>query len=142
MLGNSQAVYNRYKSGWGEAMKQAGSLKGFPLKTVAAMQFGGPQCKDDSSGGSSGSNGGASDSSSASSVPTSPSAAIGSAALGLFNKMHKKDDSQQAAAAAPVAPGMVQMFQMSTETVAIRTDSIPGGTFEVPAGFKRVDKTP
>jgi hypothetical protein len=142
MQGNSQAVFNRYKSGWGEAMKQAGSLKGLPLKTVAAMQFGGPQCKDDSSGGSSGSNGGASDSASASSVPTSPSAAIGSAALGLFSKMHKKDDSQQAPAAAPVAPGMVQMFQMSTETVAIRTDSIPGGTFEVPAGFKRVDKAP
>ena len=140
LQGNSQAVFNRYKSGWGEAMKQAGSLKGFPLKTVAAMQFGGPKCKDDSgSGGSSGA--GASDSSSTSSVPTSPSAAIGSAALGLFSKMHKKDDSQQAAAA-PVAPGMVQMFQMSTETVAIRTDSIPGGTFEVPAGFKRVEKAP
>ncbi len=140
MRGNSQAVFNRYKNGWGEAMKQAGSLKGFPLKTVFAMQFGGPQCKDDSSGGSGSSSSGGSDSSSASSVPTSPSAAIGSAALGLFNKMHKKDDSQQTAATAPVAPGMVQMFQMSTETVAIRTDSIAGGTFEVPAGFKRVDK--
>ena len=46
-------MFNRYKSGWGEAMKQAGSLKGFPLKTVAAMQFGGPQCKDDSSNASS-----------------------------------------------------------------------------------------
>jgi hypothetical protein len=139
LQGNSQAVFNRYKSGWGEAMKQAGSLKGFPLKTVAAMQFGGPQCKDDSSN-TGGSNAGSSDSSSASSVPTSPSAAIGSAALGLFSKMHKKDDSQQTAAAAPVAPGMVQMFQMSTQTVAIRSDSIPAGTFEVPAGFKRVDK--
>ena len=138
MQGNSQAVFNRYKSGWGEAMKQAGSLKGFPLKTVFGMQFGGPQCKDSSGGSNAGAGG--SDSSGASSVPTSPSAALGSAALGLFNKMHKKDDSQQAAAAAPVAPGMVQMFQMSTETVAIRTDSIPGGTFEVPAGFKRVDK--
>jgi hypothetical protein len=139
MQGNTQAVFNRYKSGWGEAMKQAGSLKGFPLKTVAVMQFGGPKCKDDSSGTA---GGGGSDSSSSSSVPTSPSAAIGTAALGLFNKMHKKDDSQQTAAAAPVAPGMVQMFQMSTETVAIRTDSIPGGTFDVPTGFKRVDKVP
>lgn len=138
----SQPVFDRYKSGWGEAAKQAASLKGFPLKTIAAMQFGGPQCKDDSSAAGSGGNGGGSDSSSASSVPTSPSAAIGSAALGLFSKMHKKDDSQQTAASAPVAPGMVQMFQMVTETVAIRTDSIPGGSFDVPAGFKRVDKTP
>jgi hypothetical protein len=140
LQGNTQAVFNRYKSGWGEAMKQAGTLKGYPLKTIAVMQFGGPKCKDDSSSGSSGAGGGASDSSSASSVPTSPSAAIGSAALSMFSKMHKKDDSQ-AAAAAPVAPGMVQMFQMTTETVAIRTDPIAGGTFEVPAGFKRVDKT-
>jgi len=141
--GASQQVFDRYKSGWGEAAKQAASLKGFPLKTITAMQFGGPQCKDDSSAGnSSAGSSNSGDSSSASSVPTSPSAAIGSAALGLFSKMHKKDDSQQAAPAAPVAPGMVQMFQMTTETVAIRTDSIPGGSFEVPAGFKRVDRTP
>lgn len=130
--GAQAAVFQRYKNGWGEAAKQAASLKGFPMRTIAAMQFGGPNCKDDSSTGSASSN--------ASSVPTSPNEALGSAALSLFSKMHKKDDSQQAAAAAPVAPGMVQMFQMSTETVAVRTDAIAGGAFEVPAGFKRVDK--
>jgi hypothetical protein len=36
---------------------------------------------------------------------------------------------------------MVQMFQMSTETTGISTDSIPGGAFQVPAGYKRVDKS-
>lgn len=136
---NSQAVFERYKTGWGEAIKQAGSLKGYPVKTVFAMQFGGPQCKDDSSssgGGSSSSGGG--DSASSNSVPTTPSGVVSSAALGLFNKFHKKQEDAPPAEAP--APGMVQLFQMSTETVALRTDSIPGAVFEVPAGFKKVEK--
>ncbi|HEY3809684.1 MAG TPA: hypothetical protein VGL50_07090 [Steroidobacteraceae bacterium] len=143
---NSPAVFNRYQNGWGEALKQAGTLKGVPMKTVFVMQFGGPQCKDNSSG--SGSSGGSdstasgSSSSSGSSLPTAPSAAISGAAMSLFNKMHKKDDSQQQQqqAAPQAAPGMVQMFQMSTETTGISIDSIPGGAFQVPAGYKKVDK--
>ena len=115
-------------------------MKGYPVKTVFAMQFGGPQCKDDSSssgGGSSSSGGG--DSASSNSVPTTPSGVVSSAALGLFNKFHKKQEDC-AASRGRAAPGMVQLFQMSTETVALRTDSIPGAVFEVPAGFKKVDK--
>ncbi|HXR20527.1 MAG TPA: hypothetical protein VN757_11410 [Steroidobacteraceae bacterium] len=144
MQANSQAVFQRYQSGWGEALKQAGSLKGYPVKSVYAMQFGGPQCKsaDSSSSGTAGGNGGTgsgSDNAGSNSVPTSPSAAVGSVAMGLFNKLHKKSDSQEAAPA-PVAPGMVQLFQMSAETVAFRTDAIPSALFEVPAGYKKVDK--
>jgi len=138
---SSQAVFDRYKQGWGEALKQAGSLKGYPVKSVFAMQFGGPRCKDDSgsgssSGGSSGS--GSDDSASSNTVPTSPGAAVSSAAMGLFNKLHKKQEAPPPAEAP--APGMVQLFQMSTETVAMRTDSIPGAVFEVPAGYRKVEK--
>jgi hypothetical protein len=146
MQSSSPAVFNRYQNGWGEAIKQAGTLKGVPVKTVFAMQFGGPQCKDNSTGSSSGSDanagagGASSSSSSGSGFPTSPSAAISGAAMSLFNKMHKKDDQQQQAAAAPVAPGMVSMFQMSTETTAISTSTVPGSAFDIPAGYKRVDK--
>jgi hypothetical protein len=143
MQTNSQAVFNRYQNGWGEAIKQAGSLKGYPVKTVFAMQFGGPQCKDNSSGSSSSSSSGSDNSSAgagSSNVPTSPSAAVSTAAMSLFNKLHKKDDSQQQAASTPAAPGMVQMFQMSTETVAITTGAIASAVFEVPAGYKKVDK--
>jgi hypothetical protein len=139
MQANSQAVFNRYKSGWGEAIKQAGSLQGYPVKSIFAMQFGGPQCKSDDSSSSSGASGSDGTSSSSSSgVPTSPSAAISGAAMGLFNKLHKKDDSQ--AAAAPAAPGMVQMFQMTTELVSVRTDAIPSAAFEVPPGYKKIEK--
>ena len=140
MQANSQAVFDRYKKGWGEALKQAGSLKGYPVKTVFAMQFGGPQCKDDSSssssGGSADSSGG--DNAGSTSVPTSPSSAVSSVAMGLFNKLDKKQDAPPPAEAA--APGMVQLFQMSTETVALRTDAIPGALFEVPAGFRKIEK--
>lgn len=140
MQSSAQAVFERYKQGWGEAMKQAGSLKGYPVKSVFAMQFGGPQCKDSSAGSSSSGAGNASNGGSTSnSLPTSPSAAVGSLAMGLFNKMHKKDDTPPPDAA-PLAPGMVQLFQMTTQTVAFRTDAIPSATFEVPAGFKKVQK--
>jgi hypothetical protein len=36
---------------------------------------------------------------------------------------------------------MVQLFQMTSETVAVRTDSLPSGLFEVPAGFKKIERT-
>ena len=141
---NSQAVFDRYKKGWGEALKQAGSLKGYPVKSVFAMQFGGPQCKDDSSNCASSSSGSNSSGGNApsSSVPTSPSGAVGSVAMSLFNKLHKKDDAPPPADTAPAAPGMVQLFQMSTETVAVRTDAIPSAVFEVPAGYKKLEKPP
>lgn len=145
MQSNSPGVFSRYQGSWGEAIKQAGTLKGYPMKSVFAMQFGGPQCKDNNSGNSSSSggadnSGSSSSSSSGGSIPTSPSAAISGAAMGLFNKLHKKDDSQQQPAQNQAAPGMVQMFQMSTETVAISTSAVPATAFEVPAGYKKVEK--
>ena len=141
---NSPQIFNRYQNGWGEAMKQAASLRGFPVKSLFAMQFGGPQCKDNSSGSSGGNSGAdsSSSSSSGSSLPSSPKDALSNAALGLFNKLHKNNEQQQQqqATAAPVAPGMVQIFQMSSETTAISTSGIAGTAFEVPTGFKKVDK--
>lgn len=146
MQSASPAVFSRYQSGWGEALKQAGTLKGVPLKTSFSMQFGGSQCKDGSGGAAnsgSGSTAGTTGAGSSSSgFPTSPSAAIGGAALSLFNKMHKKDDQQQQqSAAAPTAPGMVSLFQMSVETTAISTSTVPASAFEIPAGYKKVDKS-
>jgi hypothetical protein len=35
---------------------------------------------------------------------------------------------------------MTQVFRMSTETVAVRNDAIPSAMFEVPAGFRKVDR--
>jgi hypothetical protein len=130
MQSNARAVFSRYQNGWGEAMKQAGRLKGYPLKTVLSMQFGGPQCSSGDSG-----NGSANDASSA--PPTTSGGVVAGLTMGLFNKMHKSDDSKTADAP---PPGMTQVFRMSTETVAVRNDAIPSAMFEVPAGFRKVDR--
>jgi len=131
MQANAQQVFDRYKSGWGEAMKQAGLQKGYPVKSIMSMQYGGPQCKDNSTSNANASN--TADTSSASSPPTSIGDAASSLASGLFNRMRKKPDESQSS-----TPGMVQLFQMSSETVAVRTDSIPKQAFEVPADYSLV----
>jgi hypothetical protein len=138
---NSAAVFERYKGSWGEAIKQAGSLKGYPVKSIFAMQFGGPQCKSADSSGGSANAPAAADNPPASSTPTTPSGLAGNLAMNLFNKVHKKDDAPPAGQSAP-PPGMVQLFQMTTETLAMRTDALPAALFDVPAGFKKVDRAP
>jgi hypothetical protein len=140
---NSSAVFERYKGSWGEALKQAGSLKGYPVKSIFAMQFGGPQCKSAVSSSSSGAGSGSAsnDSSSASSTPTTPGALASNLAMNLFGKMKKKDDAPPPSDT-PLPDGMVQLFQMTSETVAVRTDAVPAAFFEVPAGFKKIDRSP
>jgi len=141
MQANAQQVFDRYKNGWGEAIKQAGSLKGYPVKSVLAMQVGGPQCKSESSSGGAGdSSQSGGENSQPSSTPTTGSDIAANLAKSLFSKLHKKDDSKPAADTA-VAPGMVQLFQMSTETVAVRTDAIPSNMFDVPAGYTKVERS-
>jgi len=130
MQSSARAIINRYQNGWGEAMKQAGRLKGYPLKTVLAMHFGGPQCNSADSG-----NGSSAETSSP--PPTTSGGVMAGLATGLFKKMHKPDQSQPADAP---PPGMTQLFRMSTETVAVRNDAIPSASFEVPAGFRKVDR--
>jgi len=105
-------------------------LKGYPLKTVLAMHFGGPQCNSADSG-----NGSSAETSSP--PPTTSGGVMAGLATGLFKKMHKPDQSQPADAP---PPGMTQLFRMSTETVAVRNDAIPSASFEVPAGFRKVDR--
>ncbi|MFI4914678.1 MAG: hypothetical protein ACHQAR_05755 [Steroidobacterales bacterium] len=136
MQNNAQQVFSRYKNGWGEAIKQATALKGYAVKTAFSMQAGGPQCKSDS-GSSTNNNGGTADSTPQSSTPTSRGDVVSSLASGLFNKLHKKEEAKPAE---PTAPGMVQIFQMSTQTVAVRTDSVPSDSFEVPAGFTKRER--
>jgi hypothetical protein len=132
MRANAQQVFEQYKGAWGEAMNKAGAIKGYPMKTVFSMQFGGPQCvKQD----------GSKDKPAADSTPTSPGDVVGGLAVGLFRKLHKKPDDTSSVDSSPVAPGMVQMFRMSTEIVSINSDSIPASQFEVPAGYKKSDGT-
>ncbi len=130
MQDSARSIVDRYPNGWGEAIKQAARVKGYPLKTVLSMQFGGPQCN---SGG--GANGNSADASSA--PPTSSGGVVAGLTMGLFKKMHKSDEPNPADAP---PPGMTQLFRMSTETVAVRNDAIPAAAFDVPAGFHQVSR--
>jgi len=130
MQSNARAVFNRYQNAWGEAMKAASRLQGYPAKTVFSMQVGGPQCNSNANG-----SGTTADVSPP--PPTSSGDVVSNLAMGLFGKMHKSDDAKNPPDPAP-PPGMTQIFRMSTETVAVRSDTIPSSMFEVPAGYRKI----
>jgi hypothetical protein len=59
----------------------------------------------------------------------------------LMGKLKKKDKEPPAATPEPAAaanPGMIRLFRMQTETVSVQSGAIPGPTFDVPAGYKKV----
>jgi hypothetical protein len=136
MQANAQQVFQRYKGAWTEAMTKAATVKGYPMKSVFAMQIGGSQCKDSNASKDSSS---ADNSGSSSPPPTSPSDAVGGFAMGLFKKLQKKPDDTPPPDATPIAPDMIQMFQMSTETLSINFNSVPGSQFEIPDGYTKIE---
>ena len=170
----SQQVFSRYKDGWGEAIKSAGELQGYPLKSTFTMQVGGPSCAQSAPGNTAAGEppmlptatdaaaqaGAQTAASSATSVAAQAAAeeagggvaggvagsAIGafggSLASGLMNRMRKKTPEPAPAPAAAAAPAnnMMQMFRMTSETVAVRESSIPADQFEVPSGYKKAEQ--
>jgi hypothetical protein len=118
-----QMVFGRYKDAWKEALTNAASLQGQPLRTVVAIQVGGPQCKTAEQ-----------------SQPERPSVTENPAAavVGLLGKLRKKHaEPEPADAATAPPPGMVELFRMTTETTAITTDAVAADKLQVPAGFKK-----
>jgi len=65
----------------------------------------------------------------------------GSLASGLLNRMRRKDPEPEVPAEAPAPSGnMAQLFRMTTETVAVRMSAIPPTQFDIPAGFRKVER--
>jgi len=126
---------------YAEQMKQLrakmGDLKGLPLRTAFALSSGGPSCgaskKASADAGGSGSD--------SSGPPTSLGDVGGKLLMGMFAKKRKADADAAAAAEThksdALDPGMVSIVKFSTETTAVRTDSIPADRFEVPAGWTK-----
>jgi hypothetical protein len=154
-----QKQMRQFLAPYADAMKQvsakSGELKGYPLKTVLRIAFGGEHCssvKNQTAGASGGGGNAPGDASQAAgnaaknplaggSVFNSAASALGSKlAGGLFNK--KKADAAATPTGAPdnaLPPGMVQAAQISVETTSIVDAAVPAEKFEIPAGWKRVE---
>jgi hypothetical protein len=140
----SQQQVQQALAPYAEQMRQlrakAGDIKGQSLRTVFALSTGGPHCGSANKGKA---DSGSSDTPvSGGGVPTSLSD-VGTKLLGsMFAKKKKADDAAAAAAethkAEPLAAGMISVVKFSTETTAIRTDSVPATQFEIPADWTKV----
>jgi hypothetical protein len=118
----AQMIFSRYKDAWKETLGKAAALKGYPLKTAISVQVGGPSCNN----------------SSQSPADTRTAANPAAALIGLFGKIHKSHDS--APTDPPAAPGMVELFRMTTETVSIASTPVPPERLQVPPGFRKIEK--
>ncbi len=125
----AQAMFGRYEGIWKEVAVKMADLKGYPVKSSFGLGVGGPQCQSAQQAQSSGGGGGG-------------GASVGGAVLqglgGMFNRK-KNAEPQPAATPAPTSTnGLVNLMTVGTELVAVKADAAPAGTFEVPAGYKRV----
>jgi hypothetical protein len=151
----AQSMFGRYKGIWTEVASKTKDMKGYPVKTTFAFAVGGPQCKNTNAQQSDAATTTSSDSTP--SQPTNPAAVaaqIGDKISGLF---HKKSDNPPpadastgaststaatpaASAAPPMPEGMIPVITMGSELVSVSTTSVDPGLFEIPAGFKKVER--
>ncbi|HEY5101682.1 MAG TPA: hypothetical protein VII70_02770 [Steroidobacteraceae bacterium] len=152
----AQAMFGRYKGIWSEVAAKTKDIKGYPVRTSFALAVGGPQCKGDNnqsadaSASSSNSSANAA-SSSTDSTPTTPAAMASQLGGKLAGMFHKKSDTPPPADANASAPatapppaalpaGMIPLMTMSSELVSVSTTAVDPGVFQVPAGFKKVER--
>jgi hypothetical protein len=155
----AQSMFGRYKGIWTEVASKTKDMKGYPVKTTFAFAVGGPQCKNTNAqqSDSSSTTTTTTASDSTQSPPTNPAAVaaqIGDKLSGLF---HKKSDNPPpadasagastsaaatpaASAAPPMPEGMIPVITMGSELVSVSTTSVDPGVFEIPAGFKKVER--
>jgi hypothetical protein len=132
----AEALFSRYKGAWSKVVDKMRDIKGYPVKTSFAMGFGGPQCQGQGSQ--------TAESGGGSSTSGSPGGLAGQIAGSLFGRKKKQQEETAAASAAPAAPmpavmnGMIVPLKVTSELISVSKDSLGAGTFEVPAGFKKV----
>jgi hypothetical protein len=159
----AQSMFGRYKGIWTEVASKTKDMKGYPVKTTFAFAVGGPQCKNSQQSDSTKTSSDKTTSSdNTQSQPTNPAAVaaqIGDKISGLF---HKKSDNPPpadasagastgtsgasastapaASAAPPMPEGMIPVITMGSELVSVSTATVDLGVFEIPAGFKKVER--
>ena len=135
----AQAMFGRYSGIWEQIADKTRDVKGYPVKMSFAFGVGGTQCKNSSaqqqqsSGDDSSANSG--------SAPTSGNLA-GQVAGKLGSLFHrKKDDAAPQAPPATILPdGLIPLVTLSSEVMSVSTDTVSQDMFEVPAGFKKLDR--
>jgi len=163
----AEQLFGRYKGIWQEVAAKMKNVKGYPVRTSFAMGFGGPQCKSAEGAPptlppapTAGQMGAAAAEGAGQMAGEAAANKAGQSGLGgvagqlggkiagaLFNRKKKGEEESAAAepAAAPTAStapvtanNMIVPLRVTSEMVAVKKDSLPGDTFEVPAGFKKV----
>jgi hypothetical protein len=152
----AQSMFGRYQGIWGEIARNTKDLKGYPLKTTFAFAVGGPQCQSAQASNSST----ASPSDSSASQSSSPAATVGQIGDKIAGFFHKKSDNPpppdastgassstpgasatpSLSAAPPMPQGMVPVITMSSELVSVSTAAVDPSVFEIPAGFKKIER--
>jgi hypothetical protein len=146
-----------------EVSAKSAELKGYPLKTVLRIAFGGERCaavKNQPAGGAGPDASQAAGNAAAGAAGAAAGAAAGNAARnsmgssvfssaanslgsklagGLFKKKTESAAATPAAADNGLPPGMVQAALISIETTSISAAAVAADKFEIPAGWKRVE---
>ena len=152
----AQSMFGRYKGIWSELAAKSAEMKGYPMKTTFSFAVGGPQCQNAQNGQASNapppSSNDASANQNASSPPppTNPAdaaAQLGNKLAGFFKKNSSSAPADSGSASAPAAAapapppdGLIPVITMSSELVSVSTAPVDPGLFEIPAGFKKVER--
>jgi hypothetical protein len=108
----AQSIFSRYKDSWSEMTAKTTALKGYPLKSIVSMHVSGAGCESGRPGGAS--------------TASDPQAAL----MGLLGKLGKHSEP------APASSDGIELFNMTTETLAISNSPIPAERLQVPPGYK------
>lgn len=160
----AETLFGRYKGVWREVGREMRGLKGYPVRATFGLGIGGPQCQSSQSSESAGSAGSpASKEDSEKAAATAAGEVAGqqaaqdagqSAYSGLAGQLggklagslfkKKKDSAAPTEAAAAAAPsllpgGLIPMLTLTNELVSVNHNAAAAATFEVPAGFTKVE---
>ena len=144
----AKAMFGQYKGLWANVADKMKDVKGYPVKSSFSLALGGDQCKEAQSAQQQQPSGDGGTDSSSGSAPGDLAKNVGAKLGSLFRK--KKDDAPpadsgqgQAAAVAPAVTGpsgTIKLMTINTELVSVSTAPISSDTFEIPAGFKKVEQ--
>lgn len=139
----AETLFGRYEGAWKQIAAKMRDVKGYPVKSTFAMSFGGPQCQQAQAASEESNDTGGNPAASAIGGIGGIAGEVGGRIAGsIFNRRKKEAadaSAQQASAETVAANGMITPLRITSELVSISKAPIPASTFEVPAGFKKVE---